>query len=42
MSHFGRSHLKENKVSKMKRQGQLNMHVIFESGLMLFTKSYQY
>jgi len=36
--HFRCSYLKANKVSKMKRQGKLNVHIISESVLMLFTK----
>jgi len=39
--HFRRSYLKANKVSKVKGQGTFNMHIIFESVLMLFTKNHQ-
>ena len=39
--YFHRSYLKENKVSKSEGKRKLNKHIIFESVLMLLTKSYQ-
>jgi len=39
--HFHHSYLKANKVSKSEGHGELNMHIIFESVLMLFIQNYQ-
>jgi len=36
--HFRRSYLKANKVSKSEGTKQLNVHMIFKTVLMLFTK----
>jgi len=38
MRHFYHSYLKANNVVKMKRQGKLNVHIISESVLIVFTK----
>jgi len=42
--HFRRSYLKANKLKKkvkLKRQGELNTRIIFETVLMLFTQDDQ-
>jgi len=38
---FHRSYLEANKISKSEGIKKLNMYIIFESVLVLFTKNYQ-